>query len=106
LLFTATLILKTENPISMQNSKLTIEQLVDIGDAIHDSSCSFILVANPQDNETTKITMVNHGNEKTIKKMLSDVMKRSPRIKDLIVDALLQCEMEHINDKITKENLD
>ena len=102
----ATPILKTENLISMQKPQLTIEQLVEIGDAIHESTCSFIIVANPQKDDTTKITMVNHGNERKIKKMISDVMKRSPRIKEIVVDALLMCEMELINDKITNDNLD
>jgi len=100
-------ILKTENHIKMQNPKLTIEQLVDIGDAIHDSTCSFIVVSNPTDeNGTTKITMVNHGNESKIKKMISDVIKRSPRIKDLLVDALLLCEIEQIKHNVINGNLD
>lgn len=102
----ATPTLKTENLTNMLNSKLTIEQLVEIGDAIHDSTCSFILVASPQDDETTKITMVNHGSEYKVKKMISDVIKRCPRIKDIIVDALLICEMEQIKQSVINDNLD
>ena len=98
--------LKIENHTKMETKKLTIEQLVEIGDAIHDSTCSFILVANPQDNETTKITMVNHGSEHKVKKMISDVIKRSPRIKDILVDALLICEMEQIKQSVINDNLD
>lgn len=90
---------------STPNPKLSVKQLVEIGDAIHDSVCSFILVTNETDQEgISKVMVCNHGNVSRIKKMVFEAIKSSPLIKDIIVDALIMAEMDKIKDKVISED--
>lgn len=90
---------------STPNTKLNTEQLVEIGDAIHDSVCSFILVTNDTNKEgVSKVMVCNHGNVSRIKKMVFEAIKNSPLIKDIIVDALIMAEMDKIKEKVISED--
>lgn len=99
----ATPILKTENLTKMEKNdkKLTIEQLVQIGDAIHDSHCSLIIVANKSDKENeTKVMYANHGDYTKARNMIYEVISRSEPIRELLFDALMLCELKSINDNV------
>ena len=94
-------ILKTENLIKMETkqSKLSIDQLVEIGDAIHNSHCSLIIVANKTDKENeTKVMFANHGDYTKARNMIFEVINRSEQIRDLLYDALMMVELKSIND--------
>ena len=103
----ATTILKIENHIKMAKieKKLTIDQLVQIGDAIHDSHCSLIIVANKTPNESeSKIMFANHGDYTKVRNMIYQVIKRNQQIKEILFDALLLCELDSVNAKIEKDS--
>lgn len=90
---------------STPTTKLNTEQLVEIGDAIHDSVCSFILVTNETKQDgVSKVMVCNHGNVSRIKKMVFEAIKNSPLIKDIIVDALIMAEMNNIKEKVISED--
>jgi hypothetical protein len=53
--------------------KYSVEQLVKIGDAIHDSSLSFIVVANKNKENSYEITTSIHGEASHVAEMLANV---------------------------------
>lgn len=94
-------ILKTENLTKMENKerKLSVEELVQIGDAIHNSHCSLIIVANKTDKENeSKVMYANHGDYTKARNMIFEVISRSEPIRELLFDALMLCELKTIND--------
>jgi hypothetical protein len=85
--------------------KLSVEELVQIGDAIHNSHCSLIIVANKTETESeSKVMFANHGDYILVRNMIYQVIRRNKQLKEIMFDALLLCELDGVNAKIEKES--
>ena len=65
-----------------RKKRYSIEELVKIGDQIHDSSCSFIMCINDLDNKDSEksILFSSHGVEEDVLLMFVEVLKKNPKI--------------------------
>jgi hypothetical protein len=73
----------------------TVEQLVVIGDAIHNSKTAIILA----DNETPEghnVTVCVRGTKEKLLSMMYYVLKMNPEFEDICSDALIRHKLESI----------
>jgi hypothetical protein len=77
----------------------TVEQLVIIGDAIHNSKTAIIIA----DNETAEghnITVCVRGTKEVLVSMMYHVFKSNPEFEEVCSEALVSYKMEKIKDNI------
>lgn len=70
--------------------KYTTEELVRIGDHIHDSSCSFIMCINDLDDQDNKknILFSSHGDKDDMVMMFVQVLDKNPKLELLFIKAI------------------
>lgn len=70
--------------------KYTIDELVRIGDHIHDSSCSFIMCINDLDESDNKknILFSTHGKEEDLVMMFFEVLKKNPKMELIMLKSM------------------
>jgi hypothetical protein len=81
--------------IKKEVENFTIEQLVIIGDAIHNSKTAIILA----DNETPEghnVTVCVRGTKEKLLSMMYHVLKTNPEFEDICSDALIRHKLESI----------
>lgn len=79
--------------------KYSVEELVVIGDHIHNASCSFIMCVNDLDDTDNKksILFSSHGRKDDMVTMFVSVLEKNPKIENLMIEAIAMYN-------ITKEN--
>ena len=78
--------------------KLTIDALVEIGDALHDSEASFMLILEPTlgDNLKRKITYATHGERSDIIQMFVRVLDKNPDLYEILTAAMIKAKVKQI----------
>lgn len=71
--------------MTKEETKYDVEDLVKIGDAIHNSTASFIVVAN-RINETFELTTSLHGEYEKVIQMLAYVFENDPKLTKILYD--------------------
>lgn len=73
------------NIMTKEETKYDLEDLVKIGDAIHNSTASFIVVAN-RIGETFELTTSLHGEYEKVIQMLVYVFENDPKLTKILYD--------------------
>jgi hypothetical protein len=69
--------------------KYSVEDLVTIGDAIHDSYASFIIAANKgKSGDDSSITYSIHGHSSEVVNMLSKVLAENNLFREIVFEAI------------------
>ena len=77
--------------------KFTVEQLVAIGDAVHDSNTAIIIADNIGEKEHN-VTVCVKGRKKDLMAMLYNVLKTNEHLEDVMADAVMMVKLEKIAD--------
>lgn len=83
--------------------KFTVEQLVLIGDAIHDSKTA-IIIADNENNGSHSVTVCVRGIKHKLKEMLYEVFKSNADFENICSDALVSYKMDKIQQGLDKLN--
>jgi hypothetical protein len=77
----------------------TVEQLVIIGDAIHNSKTA-IIIADNETPEGHNVTVCVRGTREKLVSMMYHVFKSNPEFEEVCSNALVSFKMEKIQDGI------
>ena len=75
--------------------KFTVEQLVAIGDAIHDSKTA-IIIADNENNGSHSVTVCVRGIKEKLKQMLYEVFKSNAEFENICSEALVSYKIDKI----------
>jgi hypothetical protein len=78
-------------PNTLNKVRYRVEDLVTIGDAIHDSYASFIVAANISAKETAgegSITTAIHGHPHELVNMLTKVLEENDLVREILLEAI------------------
>lgn len=79
--------------------KYSIEELVTIGDDIHNSVASFIVAKNEVDKKQ-KLTFAVHGSREDIVDMLYNIFLKNPNYEDIMIDAIILSQAEKVKEDV------
>lgn len=83
--------------------KFTVEQLVLIGDAIHDSKTA-IIIADNENNGSHSVTVCVRGIKHKLTEMLYEVFKSNADFENICSDALVSYKMDKLQKGLDKLN--
>jgi hypothetical protein len=80
-------------------TKYSIDELVTIGDDIHNSIASFIVAKNSGE-EKQKITFAVHGSREDVVEMLYKIFVKNSYCEDIMIDAIILSQAEKIKEDV------
>ena len=87
-----------------EQNKLSVETLVTIGDALHNSKCAFVLAQNETDNiNEVEATCLVYGGRKNLYNMFYNVIYKNKDIEQLLTEVLKKVLIDKIEKKILHE---
>ena len=84
-------------------TKYSIEQLVEIGDYLHDTDCSVLFIQGNSNNKNTSMISVK-GNLQQIKTMIYNAMLNNDEILDIFSEVLLKISIDNYGKMIDENN--
>lgn len=90
---------------STEKIHYSVEDLVHIGDAIHSSFASIIIVANEQTStKPAHITTAVHGHQTEVTDMLYKVLDENKVFREIVIGALVRLRFEIANRELSDQD--
>jgi hypothetical protein len=85
--------------------KYSVDELVLIGDHIHNSSASFVVCLNDLDDVDMKksVFFSSHGYQDDIVTLFTQIIEKNPRIENLLIEAIATYNILNADKKIKDE---
>jgi len=80
--------------MSNVQTKFTVEELVQVGDAIHNSECVMVLAVPIDDKEHISISVI--GKPVQLEQMVYTAIKQSPEFDEILSKAVLKVKLERL----------
>jgi hypothetical protein len=78
-------------------TKFTVEELVQVGDAIHNSECVMVMAVPIEDKKNMFISVI--GQTAELSDMVYVAMRQSPEFEELLSKAILRVKLEKLAKK-------
>lgn len=81
--------------MSNAQTKFTVEELVQVGDAIHNSECVIVLAELIDDKEQVSVNVI--GQPKELEQMVYTAIKHSAMFEEILSNAVLKVKLERLS---------
>jgi hypothetical protein len=90
----------TQETTPKPKKKYSVEDLVKIGDGIHNSTTSFILVDNDKtDSDKGYIMFSSHGQRADVIRMFVQLFEKNPKYEEIMIEAIATYNILKHNEK-------